>query len=286
MSTAALCFLLARPQVVLGWYGAQDRHVAKYSGLLEKEGYPSVRGVLPGPAVFSPLPFPRRRFAAALLNYLAALDPHGERKLVFYAFSNGEAPCRAQASSSSAWALRTHAAAQAKQARGMQGLPAHHPCAFIAAGLSGLLGRPRRVPFMHVAADHSHLTQAVPLCWSMLTSCCSRSHGMPRLPAAWQAASLTARPATCTPLWEPPPCVRGAACQPGRSPRHSSSCWRWWACSPRRCGRNASGEAVGEGQGRDGLAAAWHPPASPAVLPVLPQGPFTVHHDTPPAGAA
>lgn len=79
---------------MLGWYGAKDRHVAKYSSLLAKEGYPSVRGVLPGPAVFSPLPFPRRRFAAALLNYLGAVDPPGERKLVFYAFSNGEGPSK------------------------------------------------------------------------------------------------------------------------------------------------------------------------------------------------
>ncbi|KAL4451872.1 hypothetical protein ABPG75_007534 [Micractinium tetrahymenae] len=77
--------------VVLGWYGAQDRHVAKYTSLLEKEGYPSVRGVLPGPAVFSPLPLPRRRFATTLLEYLAAVDPPGERRLVFYAFSNGGA---------------------------------------------------------------------------------------------------------------------------------------------------------------------------------------------------
>lgn len=40
--------------VVLGWYGAQDRHVAKYSALLNKEGYPTVRTTLPGPSPHRP----------------------------------------------------------------------------------------------------------------------------------------------------------------------------------------------------------------------------------------
>ena len=79
-----------RLQVVLGWYGAQDRHVAKYAGLLAEEGYPSLRGVQPGAAVFSPLPLPRRRYAERLLGSIAAADPQGQRPIVFYAFSNGE----------------------------------------------------------------------------------------------------------------------------------------------------------------------------------------------------
>lgn len=103
-------------QVVLGWYGAQDRHVAKYASLLEKEGYPSVRGVLPGPAVFSPLPFLRRRFAAALLDFLVAVDPEGARKVVFYAFSNGEGPSKGHLTAGRSSLLRKQNAARVNQA--------------------------------------------------------------------------------------------------------------------------------------------------------------------------
>ena len=80
----------ACPQVVLGWYGCQDKHLSKYSSLLEKQGYPSLRGILPGHAVFSPFAFPRRRWAARLLDAIAAVDPQGRRPVVLYAFSNGE----------------------------------------------------------------------------------------------------------------------------------------------------------------------------------------------------
>lgn len=76
---------------MLGWYGCQDKHLSKYSSLLEKQGYPSLRGILPGHAVFSPFAFPRRRWAAHLLDAVAAVDPQGRRPVVLYAFSNGEA---------------------------------------------------------------------------------------------------------------------------------------------------------------------------------------------------
>lgn len=78
-------------QVVLGWYGCADKHLSKYASLLEKHGYPSLRGVLPGHAVFSPFAFPRRRWAARLLDAVAAVDPEGQRPVVLFAFSNGEA---------------------------------------------------------------------------------------------------------------------------------------------------------------------------------------------------
>lgn len=84
---------LRLPQVVLGWYGSQDRHVAKYSDLLNKQGYAAVRAILPNAAVFSPIDRPRRRFAAHLLDFLDSLSPTlGDRKIVFYAFSNGGCP--------------------------------------------------------------------------------------------------------------------------------------------------------------------------------------------------
>lgn len=93
LSAAAPPFptLGSTPQVVLGWYGCQDKHLSKYSSLLEKQGYPSLRGILPGHAVFSPFAFPRRRWAASLLDAVAAVDPEGQRPVVLYAFSNGEA---------------------------------------------------------------------------------------------------------------------------------------------------------------------------------------------------
>jgi hypothetical protein len=76
--------------VVLGWYGAQDKHVAKYSALLNKRGYPTVRAIMPRTAVFSPFLGPRRRFAAQLLDFLDSLGTDmGQRRLCFYSFSNG-----------------------------------------------------------------------------------------------------------------------------------------------------------------------------------------------------
>jgi hypothetical protein len=90
-----VAFLLAQPalrlpQVVLGWYGSKDRHVAKYSELLNRQGYAAVRAIMPNAAVFSPFDGPRRRFAARLLDFLDSLSPTlGDRKIVFYIFSNG-----------------------------------------------------------------------------------------------------------------------------------------------------------------------------------------------------
>lgn len=80
-------------QVCLGWYGCIDKHLAKYSALLNREGYACMRGILPSLAVFSPFAWPRRRWAARLLDAVAAADPSGARPLVFYAFSNGALGC-------------------------------------------------------------------------------------------------------------------------------------------------------------------------------------------------
>lgn len=82
-------------QLTLGWYGAQDRHLAKYAALLNKEGYRVLRGTMPGSAVFSPWAWPRRRYAAALLDQVREMDPAGQRPLVLYAFSNGASVCAA-----------------------------------------------------------------------------------------------------------------------------------------------------------------------------------------------
>uniref|UniRef100_A0A383WCI3 Transmembrane protein 53 n=1 Tax=Tetradesmus obliquus TaxID=3088 RepID=A0A383WCI3_TETOB len=81
---------VSRPLVVLlGWYGASDKHLAKYSRLLAGHGYGSVRGTMSGAAIFLPLMWPRVAFATALLELLDGLGE--EQQLVFYVFSNGGA---------------------------------------------------------------------------------------------------------------------------------------------------------------------------------------------------
>jgi hypothetical protein len=85
--------------VLLGWYGASDKHLAKYSRLLAARGYGSVRGTMSGAAIFLPLMWPRVSFATALLELLDGLGG-GEQQLVFYVFSNGE-----QAAAAKVWPL-------------------------------------------------------------------------------------------------------------------------------------------------------------------------------------
>jgi hypothetical protein len=75
--------------VLLGWYGAADKHLAKYSRLLAGHGYSSVRGIMSGTAIFLPLMWPRVRFATALLELLNGVGGP-EQQFVFYVFSNGE----------------------------------------------------------------------------------------------------------------------------------------------------------------------------------------------------
>lgn len=77
--------------MLLGWFGCQDRYLAKYSELLKGLGYSSVRAICPPWRVFSPTHHPRRAWAAQLLRNLEAVDAaHGaQRRWVVYAFSNG-----------------------------------------------------------------------------------------------------------------------------------------------------------------------------------------------------
>lgn len=76
--------------VLLGWFGAKDRFLSKYSQFLNEAGYPTLRAICPPAAIFWPHPAPRRRFAATLLRFLAVVDEGAPaRPIIFYAFSNG-----------------------------------------------------------------------------------------------------------------------------------------------------------------------------------------------------
>lgn len=89
-ASAAAATATAPLVVCLGWFGADDRHLAKYCALLARSGYPILRGTLPGAAVFSPFAWPRRRFARRLLDAIdATVDPSSSQRIVFYVFSNG-----------------------------------------------------------------------------------------------------------------------------------------------------------------------------------------------------
>ena len=86
--------------VLVGWFGAQDKHLAKYAELVNSLGYSTLRVQMPPTTTFSLRVGPRRAFAVALLRFLdasglllappttsAASPP--PRPLVFYFFSNG-----------------------------------------------------------------------------------------------------------------------------------------------------------------------------------------------------
>lgn len=83
-------------QIVLGWYGCQMRHLTKYTKLLNAAGYPTITGICPPLAVFSPTRAACRRFAGGLLDFVeTASSDEGSgslpQQLAFYAFSNGGA---------------------------------------------------------------------------------------------------------------------------------------------------------------------------------------------------
>ncbi len=84
--------LLPSPtQVLMGWVGAQrDGALLKYAELLAVHGYSSVRSVQPTATSFSPFPAGRRRWALAMMAFLDQQALWPQRRLVFYAFSNGE----------------------------------------------------------------------------------------------------------------------------------------------------------------------------------------------------
>lgn len=77
--------------MLLGWAGAdRDKAVLKYAEVLAQRGYASVRSVQPLLTAFSPLASARRRWALALLRYLEEQHLWPQRRLVLFAFSNGE----------------------------------------------------------------------------------------------------------------------------------------------------------------------------------------------------
>ncbi|PRW20960.1 26S proteasome regulatory subunit [Chlorella sorokiniana] len=76
----------------MGWVGAQrDGALLKYAELLAARGYSSVRSVQPTSTAFSPFAGGRRRWALAMMAFLQQQALWPQRRLVFYAFSNGGA---------------------------------------------------------------------------------------------------------------------------------------------------------------------------------------------------
>ena len=74
--------------VLAGWFGAQDRHLAKYSEEVGSAGFSTLRVQLPGVGVFAPgSVYVQRRFAWELLLFLQRV---GE-PFVMMTFSNGGA---------------------------------------------------------------------------------------------------------------------------------------------------------------------------------------------------
>ena len=74
----------------MGWVGAQrDGALLKYAELLAAHGYSSVRSVQPTATAFSPLASGRRRWALGMMAFLQQQALWPQRRLVFYAFSNG-----------------------------------------------------------------------------------------------------------------------------------------------------------------------------------------------------
>ena len=57
----------------MGWAGANDRPLSKFTELLAEQGLISVRSVLPTTYIMSPMAYFRRRWAQALLDVLGEL---------------------------------------------------------------------------------------------------------------------------------------------------------------------------------------------------------------------
>eukprot|EP00741_Cyanophora_paradoxa_P019817 tig00021168_g19125.t1 len=79
--------------VLLGWYGAEIKHVLKYAQLYTERGFDTISGVASGAAVFAPTSGPREEMASELLTLLCApelADARGEMPpVLFHVFSNG-----------------------------------------------------------------------------------------------------------------------------------------------------------------------------------------------------
>ena len=80
--------------VLIGWYGALDRHLKKYSDLLEGHGYCTARCVAPTHVTFGVTRGPQRDFARRLLcslKYERSQRSAGSTPVAFFCFSNGGA---------------------------------------------------------------------------------------------------------------------------------------------------------------------------------------------------
>ena len=75
--------------VVLGWFGAQDKHLKKYSDLLEGAGFATGRCIAPTSVVFGTRAS-QRAYALQVLNATLA-DSTPALPIAFYIFSNGGA---------------------------------------------------------------------------------------------------------------------------------------------------------------------------------------------------
>lgn len=68
-------------------------YLSKYCALLNDAGYPTISGIAPGTAVFSPTTHAARLFAAGVLDCVVAATGGGDgrlpRRVALYGFSNG-----------------------------------------------------------------------------------------------------------------------------------------------------------------------------------------------------
>ncbi|DBA69073.1 TPA: hypothetical protein ACH3X2_013233 [Trebouxia sp. C0005] len=73
----------------MGWVNCDHKYLAKYSELLSKIGYSSLRTIQPTFTGFSIAEAPRRLWASNILNYLLERQKVQRRSIVFWQFSNG-----------------------------------------------------------------------------------------------------------------------------------------------------------------------------------------------------
>lgn len=82
---------------LLGWAGASPRHLQKYSEMVKQEwnavgDLRCIESVMPVAYIFSPLPWPRRRWAMELLESISETVAGCDSPVILlYAFSNGGA---------------------------------------------------------------------------------------------------------------------------------------------------------------------------------------------------
>lgn len=78
--------------VLLGWLGAQERYLNKYSDFLLQDGFATVRSICPTKYLFWPTSRPRWQWAKDILQYLTVVNSDPPvLPVILYAFSNGGA---------------------------------------------------------------------------------------------------------------------------------------------------------------------------------------------------